>query len=248
MYLTGFTQDATLPYMPHLSPGAIFRLLRDAKGLSIRQAAAKGGVSGGSVQRIENDTLTPESITGITLSGVASYLDISEQAVLDILGGQYDDVDNIAGFLKHMRHLEVTPDWIAVPVYGSASAGDSEPEPLFGHPPALANRAALIRKGANLTRIRAYIVNGDCMISEGAKHMDKNLADGDIIIVDPSKGYEDGDTVVAWWPEQEKMVVKRYRFERENIHLIPTRPGRPSVVLAHEDQLMIIGPVVWRGG
>lgn len=248
MYLTQASHSATLAYMPLLSPGEIFRALRDAKKLNFRQAAEKGGISHGTVQRIENDTLTPSTITGVTITGVARYLEISEQTVLDILGGQYDDVDNMSDYLKQMEHLEVSPEWVPVPVYGSASAGDSSPEPLFGHPPALANRAVLARKGANIPRLRAYIVNGDCMISAGAMHMDKNLVDGDTIIVDPTKPVQDGDMVVAWWEEEQKMVVKRFRFERENIQLVPARPGRPSVILAHEDQLMIIGPVVWRGG
>ncbi len=248
MYLIGFSPPATLTYMPYLSPGEIFRALREARGYSFREAAKAGHISPGSVQRLENGTLTDKTITGVVLQGAARYLLISEQTVLDILGGRYDDVENITTYLEALRHLEVSPDWVPVPVYGTASAGDSEAEPLFGYPPALASRAALIRKGANLTQIRAYIVNGDCMISEGARHTEKNLADGDVIIVDPSKGYEDGDTVVAWWPDEEKMVVKRFRFERENIRLAPARPGRPSVVLSHEDQLMIIGPVVWRGG
>lgn len=249
MYLTGFSYPATLPYVPYVSPGEILRVMREARGIdSLREAARLGGISLGSVQRLENGTLTDKSISGTVLQGAAKYLQVSEQTVLDILGGRYDDVEDMTAYLRQMKHLEVFPEWVPVPVYGTASAGDSDAEPVMGQPPALAPRATLLRKGANLDRIRAYIVNGDCMISEGARNMEKNLADGDIIIVDPSKGYQDGDTVVAWWPDEEKMVVKRFRYERENIQLVPARPGRPSVVLSHEDQLMIIGPVVWRGG
>lgn len=248
VYLIQSSNHETLGFMPLLSPGEIFKAMRDAKNLSLRQAAVLGGISHSSIQRLENDTLTDDAITGGIIKGAARYLEVSEQTVLDILGGRYDDVDDMSAYLEKMAHLEASPDWVPVPVYGSASAGDSSAEPIMGLPPAMANRSALIRKGANLSRLRAYVVNGDCMISSGAKHMDKNLADGDTIIVDPSKGYQDGDMVVAWWPDEEKMVVKRFRFEQENILLIPARPGHPTVVLEHEDQLMIIGPVVWRGG
>jgi len=54
--------------------------------------------------------------------------------------------------------------------------------------------------------------------------------------------------VVAWWPGKEKMVVKRYKVEGENIILFPTKPMHPTVVLSNEEDVNIIGVVIARTG
>lgn len=96
--------------------------------------------------------------------------------------------------------------------------------------------------------MRVYLVNGDCMISPEVARVEKNIAPYDYIAVDTGKRPRPGDVVVAYWPEEDKMVVKRFQVEREGIVLTPTAPGHPNVVLPHEDDLLIIGRVVMRTG
>lgn len=148
---------------------------------------------------------------------------------------------------EQMRRIEVQPEWQAFAVYGSVSAGAGESEPLEGESIAIPAEI-LRRKGVKPQNVRVYLVNGDCMISEGASRQEKSIAPGDYIAVDRGRRAVSGDIVVAWWPREEKLVVKRYKVEKEGIRLYPTQPAHPVLVLGLEEDLYIIGPVFWRGG
>lgn len=149
--------------------------------------------------------------------------------------------------LEAARYLEVSPDYIEFRVYGAAAAGDSDPEPIEGGV-AYIPKEKLRAKGADPRFVVVYRVNGDCMVSEEARLMERNIAHGDHVGVDTRRKAEPGETVVAWWPADEKLVVKRFRVEREGILLYPLAPSRPTLVLPHEDDVNIIGPVIWREG
>lgn len=96
--------------------------------------------------------------------------------------------------------------------------------------------------------MRVYRVNGSCMVSDEARRMERNIAPGDYILVDISRKPRAGDVVVAWWPEQEKLVVKRYKVEGDNILLYPANPMHPVVVLPREEDVNILGVVIARLG
>ncbi len=148
--------------------------------------------------------------------------------------------------MSAVSRLEVYDDWLAFPVYGSVSAGKDEAKALEGE--AYVPRDKLKAKGADPRYVRIYLVNGDCMISDEARRLEKNIAPGDYIAVDTRSRPQTGDVVVAWWPDEEKLVVKRYRVEREGIVLYPANPAHPNLVLSGEDDVFIIGRVIWRGG
>jgi len=149
--------------------------------------------------------------------------------------------------LAAARYLEVSPTYIEFPVFAAASAGESEPEPIEGGV-AYIPKEKLRAKGADPRYVVVYRVNGDCMVSQEARMMERNIVHGDHVAVDTRRKPEPGDTVVAWWPEDQKLVVKRYRVEREGIVLYPLSPSAPTLVLPHEDDVNIIGPVIWREG
>lgn len=149
--------------------------------------------------------------------------------------------------LEAARYLEVSPSYVEFPVYSSASAGDSDPEPIEGGV-AYIPKEKLRAKGADPRFVVVYRVNGDCMISSEARLAEKNIVHGDHVGVDTRRRPEPGDTVVAWWPADQKLVVKRFRVEREGIMLYPLAAGHPTLVLPHEDDVNIIGPVIWREG
>lgn len=149
--------------------------------------------------------------------------------------------------LEAARYLEVSPSYIGFPVYSSAAAGDSDPEPIEGGV-AYIPKEKLRAKGADPRFVVVYRVNGDCMVSQEARMMERNIVHGDHIGVDTRRKPEPGDTVVAWWPEDRKLVVKRFRVEREGILLYPLAPSAPTLVLPHEDDVNIIGAVIWREG
>ena len=149
--------------------------------------------------------------------------------------------------LSQASRLEVSADWLRFPVYGSVSAGQKNTEPLYEEM-AFIPRDKLRAKGADPASVRVYLVNGDCMISNEAQRIQKNIAPGDYVAVDTSRKPQPGDTVVAWWPQEEKMVVKRYKIEGSDIVLYPVNPAHPNLVLAHEEDVYILGSVIWRGG
>lgn len=247
MYRTAYAPAHTLVPMPRKTPGEIFKQLREQRGWSFRVAGQNAGLAHGTIQKVENDELAAGSATMRTIEGLARAYEISEQTVHDIFDGRYSDIDDIDDYLQRVKRFEVHPDWVAIPVYGSVSAGEEDADPNWSDV-TFVPRESLRRKGSDPTRVRAYKVNGSCMISSEARRLEKNYAPGDTVVVDPTRGYEPGDVVVAWWEAQQTLVIKRFQYEMENIVLYPAAPGRPSVVLAHEDQTHIIGPVIWRGG
>lgn len=247
MYLTRYARARTLGFMPKKTPGAIFKELREARGWSFRDAATHAGLAHGSIQRAEGGDLTSDNASAHVVRGLARAYGLSEQTVHDIFSGQYSDVDSVRDLRQFLQKFEVHPDWVAVPVYGSVSAGDGEAEPLmaeFTYVP----RDVFRRRGSDPRRVRAFKVAGSCMISAEARRVDKNYVEGDTIVVDPDKIPVPGDVVVAWWEDEQVMVLKRFSYERESILLHPASPGRPTVVLPHEDLVAVLGPVIWRGG
>lgn len=145
------------------------------------------------------------------------------------------------------EYLQVRPDYIEFPVYETASAGVADAEPIEGGV-AFIPKAKLIEKGADPRHVVVYRVNGDCMVSAEARNIERNIVHGDNVAVDTRRRPAPGDTVVAWWPAEQKMVVKRYRVERQGIVLYPLAPAAPLLVLPHEDDVNIIGVVIWREG
>ena len=247
MYRTAYAPAHTLVFMARKTPGEIFKQLRDERHWSFREAAQHAGLAHGTIQKVEGDELTPGSATIRTVEGLARAYGISAQTVHDILDGRYSDVEDIHEHLERLKRFEVHPDWVAIPVYGAVSAGDANAEPSWADV-TFVPREHLRRRGTDPTRVRAYRVNGSCMISTEARRLEKNYAPGDTVVVDPSRPYQPGDVVVAWWEAKQSLVIKRFQYEREQIVLYPAAPGRPAVVLEHEDQTHIIGPVIWRGG
>lgn len=149
--------------------------------------------------------------------------------------------------IEASRYLQVTPEYIQFPVFHTASAGDSDAQPIEGGV-AFIPRTKLIAKGADPRHVIVYRINGDCMVSSEARRMEKNIVHGDHVAVDTRRRPRPGDTVVAWWPSEQKLVVKRYKVDQEGIILYPLAPSSPTLVLPHEEDVNIIGVVIWREG
>jgi SOS-response transcriptional repressor LexA len=152
-----------------------------------------------------------------------------------------------ADTLEQVKRFQVTPKWQRFKVLGTVSAGKAS-----GHDKSdeeiVIPREHLVKKGADPKFVRVYLVNGDCMISEEARRSHKNIAPGDYVAVDTKNKAKPGDVVVAWWAEEEKLVIKRFKIEEEQVVLYPTSPAHPPLVLQHEDDAKILGRVIWRGG
>lgn len=220
----------------------------------IRERRRELGKSQGRIVEESEGRLNQTELSRLERGIIHPTLDLSVaklQALLEALEWSPADFAEAtrleAPVAERMRRIEVQPEWRAFPVYGSVSAGAGESEPLEGESIAIPAEV-LRRKGVKPQNVRVYVVNGDCMISEGASRQEKSIAPGDYIAVDRGRRAVSGDIVVAWWPREEKLVVKRYKVEKEGIRLYPTQPAHPVLVLGLEEDLYIIGPVFWRGG
>lgn len=200
------------------------------------------------VSRIERGLLHPLELTVPKFFGLLRGLgwsvdEFSEATGLDVPFAS----ESQAAAIEATAYLQVNPDYVQFPVFNTASAGLVDAQPIEGGV-AFIPRSKLIEKGADPRHVIVYRVNGDCMVSTEAKLMEKNIVHGDHIAVDTRRSPKPGDTVVAWWPDEQKLVVKRFRIEREGIVLYPLAPAQPALVLPHEDHANIIGVVIWRAG
>lgn len=147
-----------------------------------------------------------------------------------------------------IQRLEVSPDFQYFPVFHGVAAGDSDPKPISGESAAIPQRHL---KGVNPDNVRVFLVNGDCMVSQSVKNSSKSIGPGDFVGVDTGRLACDGCIVVAFDAKEDKLIVKHYREEGEDDHIIlyPAKAGHPPVVRPKDDpQLRIIGVVFWRGG
>ena len=121
---------------------------------------------------------------------------------------------------------------IEVTFVGTASAGlgrdaemntSNEVVPLDARFPGLRNRAA--------DTLRLVSINGDSMVSETAS---RGIEPGSMVVVEIDAVPRDNDVVVAWLPERETVVVKRYRESSDAI-LRSINPRGPVFRVSEED-------------
>lgn len=240
---------STVAYMPprDTSPphaGALFREYRDQKGWSLRAVAQRAGLNHNTVAHFEENGVT-DGTQHATIEKLARGYGMDERKFRRICasGSMTDDYGAPIG----VEALKVHPDWIMLPVRASVSAGAPEAQYILGEV-AYIPREHLRRRGAMPDNVDVFAVNGRCMVSDEARKIEKNYAPGDFIAVDRSRTPDIGDVVVAWWDEEQTLVVKRYMLERANVMLYPLSSAHVPIVLPTEEEVHILGPVVWRGG
>ena len=201
------------------------------------------------ISRIERGVSQP--LESLSLKELLCYLSVLELTLESFmkLTGLVFSLESLeqADTLEQVKRFQVKPKWQRFKVLGTVSAGSSSSSDK-GDEEIIIPREHLIKKGANPKFVRVYLVNGDCMISEEARRSHKNIASGDYVAIDVKNRAKSGDIVVAWWAEEEKLVIKRFKVEREQVVLYPTSPTHPPLVLQHEDDAKILGRVIWRGG
>jgi repressor LexA len=228
----------------------VLRRRRRALGKSQQDVANSSGgmLNQTEVSRLERGLIHPT--TSLALSkfvALLAALEWTQETFEHQTGLALPLEPNHLKALQQSRRLEVKPEWLTYPVYASVSAGNQEAEPI-DQQLAYIPRDKLKAKGVDPRNVRVYYVNGDCMISNEAQRAQKNIAPGDHVAVDTARRPQSGDVVVAWWPKEEKMVVKRFKIENQDIVLYPINPAHPNLVLASEDEVFILGTVIWRGG
>lgn len=228
----------------------IVRERRQALGKSQQDVAreSRGLLNQTEISRLERGLVHPIGSLAITkFFALLDTLEWSPETFQQQTGLQLPFEPDYLNALSQSRRLEVSPEWLEYPVYASVSAGKQDTEPIEQQL-AYIPRDKLKAKGVDPHNVRVYYVNGDCMISNEAQRTQKNIAPGDHVAIDTSRRPQSGDVVVAWWPKEEKMVVKRFKIENQDIILYPVNPAHPNLVLESEDEVFILGTVIWRGG
>lgn len=226
-----------------LTPGETLRRYREQMGWSLRDVAKLAGVAHGTVQTTEDRLGGWDQMRDETIRKLAVGYGMSESKFRAILANR-----NLAGPTgRTPEDHRVHPDWAVFPIVETASAGEDVPAHLVGEV-AYIPREHLRRRGALPENTQVFMVNGRCMISDEARRVEKNYAPGDYVAVDRSRPPAVGETLVAWWRDEEKLVIKRAGIDGDSVLLYPLASNYPPIVLRSEDELIILGPVVWRGG
>jgi predicted transcriptional regulator len=148
--------------------------------------------------------------------------------------------------LEAMTYLEADIDWVPIEVVGVVDANfDDTVQNKSLNKVAMFPRDKL--KGSDLKKVKAYFVNGDCMISDEARRMEKSIAPGDYIAVELGRPVEVGEVVVGWWVKKRKMIVKRFGLDGDKVLLYPTNKAHP-VLEMQEDEFVAIGKFLARAG
>ena len=247
--------DVTTPKRPDIDEAPIWANAIRARRAYLRKSQEVVAADSGDVlyqteiSRIERGQTHP--VNDLPLPRFFAFLKAYQWTIEDFTQATTLEVPYIsqeqAEAIEAAKDLEVHSKYLQFPVYTGASAGVSDPDAIDGEV-AFISTDKLRAKGADPRYVNVYRVNGDCMVSSEAQRLQKNIAHGDFIAVDTRRRPKPGDTVVAWWPQEQKLVVKRFRVEEEGIVLFPLSAGHPTVVLKHEEDINVIGVVIWREG
>ena len=243
------TRTLRLVFMSGHTPGERLKKLRERLGWSLRDAAkAAETVSYSTLRNLEQRVGSWEGVPLGTLVAVGRAYGVPiDRLIAYVLAG--DDAPDVAAeVLRKVGELEVHPDWVAFPVYGSVDAGDIGAATPGEDEVAFIPKEHLMRRGALRENVRVFQVAGGCMVSDEVRRVDKNYAPGDYVAVDISRLPQAGDVVVAWWNDRDLMLIKRFGVDQQTVVLHPLSSARATIVLPDAGDVHVLGPVIWRGG
>lgn len=207
------------------SIGAAIKARRAFLGLSAEDVYERSGgvISLKLLSKLENNHTSPG---GLKLGRYRMLLH-----ALQLSPAEFEALTGVPASAAEPEELPGSREYepsLRVPVLGTVSAGlrevrviDAEDHMLLD--PSLPGLRG--RPSANLVALR---VNGDSMVSEGARG---NIRPGWHVIVELGAVPQNGDTVVGWLPEHDAAVVKQYREEPDTI-LRSVNPAGPVFRLA----------------
>jgi SOS-response transcriptional repressor LexA len=232
-------RSAPLPDRPPWAQALVLRRLN--LGLSQEQVALESEIlTQRTVSELETGRYSPVDLTNRRVVALAKGLRLTPFRLQELIGL------NLGFDPPALEAMRIQPDFEIFPVYGSASAGNENAEPISGESVGVPKDKLALR-GAKPENVRVYIVNGNCMQSESAK-AEYGLRNGDAIAVDIERAPKEGDFVAVWDEQAEKLIVKAWRENDTDYILYPINKSYPRVVRRDDDSLRLIGVVFWRGG
>ena len=127
---------------------------------------------------------------------------------------------------------------VRIPIMGSIAAG----EPLYApDAPAYANDSYdTIDLTAGLTQDRQNLF---ALRVKGTSMIDALVADGDIVILEPTSNARDGEMVAAWLDSSEETTLKRFFLEGDEVRLQPENATMEPIRVPAKD-VSVRGKVV----
>jgi len=137
---------------------------------------------------------------------------------------------------------ETITDLLRVPVVGQIIAGEPLPVPdsAFSqlHPENMIDVARNLLPTRNPEQLYALEVSGDSMI-------DAMVNDGDIVIMQPSKGdVKNGDMVAVWLNDRNETTLKYFFHENGGVRLQPANPTMLPILIEDPSTVEVQGKVV----
>ena len=146
-----------------------------------------------------------------------------------------------------VRSRGIMLDWIALPVYHTASAGTGQPEALDGEE-IVVPREVLLQRGVALNDVMPLRINGDCLVSQKVRFSTKNIAHGDYVLVDLASAPSDGDTILAYDKHSDQLIVKFWKEDNDDYVVLYDARGISIARPKDDPELVFRGVVFYRMG
>lgn len=154
-----------------------------------------------------------------TRAGVSFHLDALERA------GMIERQPNVTRGIRILQGLMAEEEF-ELPLLGVVSAG----QPIEA---VLTREVVAIPRDLYKPNRFALRVRGDSMIEE-------QIADGDIIIIEPSQTAQNGDKVVALIDDT-SATIKKFYLERKTVRLQPANPNYKPLLISPPSRVKIQG-------
>lgn len=201
--------------------------LRDRAGLSLREAAARSGLSYGHIREIEKLPGKAENMTASTMRGLAVAYGVTVEQIVRIATGRPMPVTSEPVEVVHgSGPRRLVGGLIFVPVMGSANGGRPTEYGVLPVKPSMV-------RGDNT---RAYEVDGDSMTAADGS----GIHDGDWVLVDTSLTAPINGKVFLLEIIGDGMAVKRLRQVGADWLFMSDNPKGESWT---QDQVRIVGEV-----
>ncbi len=121
-------------------------------------------------------------------------------------------------------------DFISVPLLGAIAAGQPIPVPESSNWVMVPEDT--IKLPADLLHDKHEVF---AVQVKGTSMIDALIADGDIVILEPTQTANDGDTVAVWLKDEEEVTLKKIHFEKDHVRLQPANPLMEPIITPSEN-------------
>ncbi len=215
--------------------GSRIRYWREKRGFDLRTLSRKTAIPEDVLELIEEGKRLP---TEMDISVLSDVLEVDENELLkQIADGVHKadgsiDAGGSYGIDDYYRfRLTGKRPW-SVPVLNKAQCGEVLESTDLVYPQGVADRYAWVFTDDP---------NAFCVISAGESMKgdkdNESIQEGELLLVEPNKDVEIGNTVVCKWGD-EGVTVKKYRKENSQIILQPLNPDYEPIVVPPRQEIL----------